>query len=259
MTASSTAPRLLLIGSDHPTTWIVYNRLVREFGLFDAIIEEPVAKRQLIRTRVRKLGWPAVLSQIAFVALLRPVLHYQSSRRIHAICRAHDLETQEPFTPAIAHVGNINAPDAVSLIAQKRPDVVIVNGTRILKKSLLASIKATFINTHQGMTPMYRGAQGGYWALYNADPANCGVTVHLVDEGIDTGGIIAQAPIAPQADDTYITYPYLQIAAALPLLAAAIRTIATGELRTFVRGGPSAVWYHPGFFQYIKARLRGVR
>lgn len=259
MTASSTTPRILLIGSDHPSTWIVYNRLVREFGLFGAIIEEPLPKQQLLRTRARKLGWPAVLSQIAFVTLVRPVLSYMAARRIRAICRQHDMETQQPYTPVIEHVGNINSPEAIALIAAKNPDVVIVNGTRILKRDLLNSVRATFINTHQGITPMYRGAHGGYWALYNNDPANCGVTIHLVDEGIDTGHIIAQALISPSAIDSYMSYPYLQVAAALPLLVLAIRSVAAGTLMTTIRNGPSAIWYHPGIFQYLRGRLRGVK
>lgn len=259
MTASTAAPRILLIGSDHPTTWIVFNRLVREFGLFSAIIEDPVSKRQLVRNRARRLGWRATLSQVAFVTLLRPVLQYQATRRISAICREHAMERQQPFTPAIEHVENINSSEAIALIAAKKPDVVIVNGTRILKKELLDSIKATFINTHQGITPMYRGAHGGYWALYNDDPANCGVTIHLVDEGVDTGHIIAQALISPGAADTYISYPYLQIAAALPLLVMAVRSVAAGTLMTTIRNGPSGLWHHPGVFQYLRARLRGVK
>ena len=78
MVPNASLPRLLLIGSDHPTTWIVYNRLVREFGLFDAIIEQPETKAALVKNRARKQGWPSVLSQMAFVALIRPVLAYQS-------------------------------------------------------------------------------------------------------------------------------------------------------------------------------------
>ncbi|NMD07837.1 MAG: formyl transferase [Phyllobacteriaceae bacterium] len=252
-------PRLLLLGSNHPTTWIVYNRLVREFGLFDAIIEEPVSKWRLLRVRARKLGWPKVISQVGFVALLRPILSYQSSKRVHAICRRDDLETKRPYTPAIRDVSNINAPETIEMIAACNPDLVIVNGTRILKPSLLNRIKVPIINSHHGITPMYRGAHGGYWALHEKDPANCGVTVHLIDEGIDTGSIISQALISPEAIDTYISYPYLQIAAALPLLVATVQACARGELKTFAKQGLSRIWYHPGFFQYIIARLRGVR
>jgi len=259
MSLPSPSPKLLLLGSDHPSTWVVYNRLVREFGLFDALIEEPVSRAALLRNRARKLGWPAVLSQVAFVVLLRPILCYQSGKRIADISREHDLEASRPFTPAIRDVTNVNAPETIELIAACNPDIVIVNGTRILKPGLLNRIKATFINTHQGITPKYRGAHGGYWARFANDPNNCGVTVHIIDEGIDAGSIIEQAVISPIMADSYITYPYLQIAAALPLLVAAVRASAKGELKTFVAKGASAVWYHPGFFQYLIARLRGVR
>jgi len=259
MVPSATKPRLLLLGSDHPTTWIVYNRLVREFGLFDAIIEETVPKATLVRNRARKLGWPAVLSQMAFVALIRPVLYYQSGRRVKQICRMHDMEPHEPMTAAVRRVESINGAEARGLISKSGADVVIVNGTRIIKAQVLASVKAPFINTHQGITPMYRGAHGSYWALHENDAEHCGVTIHLVDEGIDTGNVIAQATVTPEASDTYITYPYLQTAAALPLLSAAVRDAAAGTLNTHVPEGPSAVWYHPGLFQYVRARLRGVR
>jgi phosphoribosylglycinamide formyltransferase 1 len=259
MAPSHPAPRLLLIGSDNPTTWIVYNRLVREFGLFDAVIENTVDKGALVRNRARKLGWPAVLSQMAFVALIRPILRYQSARRVREICRVNDLEIHEPLSPSIRRVENINGPDAVALIGESKPDVVIVNGTRILKRHVLECTSATFINTHQGITPKYRGAHGGYWALYENDPERCGVTLHIVDQGIDTGNIIAQALISPGMLDCYTTYPYLQIAAALPFLISAIRDCVAGSLKTSEAKGESTVWYHPGFFQYIRARLRGVR
>jgi folate-dependent phosphoribosylglycinamide formyltransferase PurN len=259
MIPPATSPRLLLLGSDHPSTWIVYNRLIREFGLFGAVIENTVSKRALVRNRARRLGWPAVLSQMAFVALIRPILYYQSTWRLREICRANDMEAHEPMTAAIRRVESINSPEAKAIIAASGAEVVIVNGTRIIKPHVLQSVNATFINTHQGITPMYRGAHGGYWALHENDAAHCGVTIHLVDEGIDTGNVIAQATVTPEASDTYITYPYLQTAAALPLLSAAVRSAAAGTLKTHVPEGPSAVWYHPGLFQYVRARLRGVR
>ncbi len=115
------SPRLLLIGSDHPTTWIVYNRLVREFGLFEAVIEKSVGRRALLRNRARKLGWLAVLSQIAFVTLIRPVLRYQSGRRLREICRINNLEPHEPLTPAIRRVDTINGDDAVAMISASKP------------------------------------------------------------------------------------------------------------------------------------------
>jgi folate-dependent phosphoribosylglycinamide formyltransferase PurN len=60
-----------------------------------------------------------------------------------------------------------------------------------------SSINSKFVNIHVGITPKYRGVHGTYWALVNNDVENSGVTVHFVDEGIDTGNIINQAIVVP--------------------------------------------------------------
>jgi hypothetical protein len=44
------------------------------------------------------------------------------------------------------------------------------------------------------------------------------VIIHVVDPAIDTVEIVAQALIAPTNEDSFVTHPYLQLAAALPLL-----------------------------------------
>ena len=48
------------------------------------------------------------------------------------------------------------------------------------------------LNYHAGITPKYRGMNGGYWALATGDAGNFGATVHLVDAGVDTGGVLHQ-------------------------------------------------------------------
>ena len=95
--------------------------------------------------------------------------------------------------------------------------------------------------------------------MYNNDPERCGVTVHLVDAGIDTGAIVDQAPIKPTREDSFVTYPYLQLAAALPLLVKAVHGALAGALLSKPATGKSAVWYHPGLLQYLTGRLSGVR
>ena len=115
------------------------------------------------------------------------------------------------------------------MVARAGAAVVVVNGTRIIARRVLEASDAVFINTHCGITPEYRGVHGGYWALYRSDPENCGVTVHLVDPGIDTGGILAQQRIEPGPHDNFVTYPYLQLAAGLPLLVEAVGSALEGR------------------------------
>src|SRR5262249_22864046 len=113
-----------------------------------------------------------------------------------------------------------------------------------------------FINYHAGITPKYRGVHGGYWAQAEGDPGNFGVTVHLVDRGIDTGEVLYQERLAPSADDNYSTLPYLQLGAALPLLERAARDAVNGTLRPEKLDLPSKLWSHPTLWQYIKTGLR---
>jgi folate-dependent phosphoribosylglycinamide formyltransferase PurN len=253
------ATDIVMLAGENPTSWIVYNRLVQEFGPFLLLLEPPVSRRSLIRNRIRKLGLWKTLSQVGFVFLARPFLAREARRRSREICQSMGLEAAQPAGRHIQRVSSVNDPQCRALLQQANPKVVVVNGTRIIKRETLTSIGATFLNVHQGITPQYRGAQGAYWALYSGDRGNCGVTIHVVDEGIDTGGIVDQARIDPQPDDNYMTYPLLQTAAALDRLVAAVRQCLAGRVATRAIEGPSAVWYHPGLLQYLAGRLRGIR
>ncbi len=249
---------VLLLGVDGESTCIVYNRLAAEFGPLPAIIEPPLARARLLRIRLRKLGLVAVASQLAFLIGVRPLIARQGRGRIARIKAANRMDASPIPAQYISRVPSVNAPETIALIAKFDPKVIVVNGTRIISRNVLADARAPFINTHAGITPKYRGAHGGYWALYNNDPERCGVTVHLVDAGIDTGAIVDQAPIKPTREDSFVTYPYLQLAAALPLLVKAVQGALAGALPSRPATGESAVWYHPGLLQYLAGRLRGV-
>ena len=117
----------------------------------------------------------------------------------------------------------------------------------------LRCIPAIFINMHAGITPLYRGVHGGYWALAREDPCNCGVSVHLVDEGIDTGSVLGQSLIEPTDADNFVTYGFLQLGAGIPLLMNAVRQALNGQVTTIKSPeGPSRFWSHPTLCSYIK-------
>jgi methionyl-tRNA formyltransferase len=252
-------PEILLIGSDNPTTWIIYNHLIQTFGIFPAMIEPAISKKALIRNRIHKLGVLKVASQVAFVSIIRRYLERRDAHRVREICRQEGLEPIAPITTAIIPIESVNSEACREHLRRIKPRIVIVNGTRIIKRETLNAVKTVFINTHQGITPMYRGAHGAYWALLMNDRKNCGVTIHKIDEGIDTGDIIEQARIEPTAADSFVTYPFLQTAAAVPLLTRTIGNFMNGKVTTMKAEGQSAIWYHPGFFQYIYNAFRGVR
>lgn len=251
--------KIILLGSNNPTTWIVYNHLISEYGLFPAFIEKPVSRLKLLKNRVKKLGLFKVLDQLVFIAALRPFITRSSQNRIKQICHAQGLEMIEPLSPSIQSIESVNSESFRRQLVELNPDIIVINGTRIIGHKTLSVTKAAIINTHHGITPAYRGAHGAYWALYQNDKENAGVTVHLVDAGIDTGNIIGSAKIEITPEDSFATYPYLQTSAALPILSQAIQDLMKGTSADIPISGTSAVWYHPGFTQYIRGLLRGVR
>ena len=75
-------------------------------------------------------------------------------------------------------------------LSDKKYDFCIQGGTGILKKNIIQQFKIGILNFHPGDLPFYRGCSAPEWQVYENKPVIS--TVHLVDDGIDTGNIIAK-------------------------------------------------------------------
>lgn len=251
--------KIALLAGKGFSSQVMYHALKNEFDISTVILEEKPSSAKLLRRRVKKLGLITVLGQVLFI-LTNNSRKRASGSRISELKTLYNLNDREIPGEIIRNVKSINSRKTISLLKKLNPDVVVVNGTRIISGKVLSAIPAPFINTHMGITPKYRGIHCGYWALANNDKENCGVTIHLVDEGIDTGGVLYQATISPTKKDNFNTYPVHQIAKAIPLMKKAI--IAASENRLAVKKGvgPSKLWYHPTLWGYWRRRVwHGVK
>jgi methionyl-tRNA formyltransferase len=87
---------------------------------------------------------------------------------------------------------NINSPEFLKSIEHHNCDMFVsVSFNQIFRKSTFKRPPLGTINCHEGKLPFYRGRNILHWALIN-DETEFGITVHYVDEGIDTGDIIRQ-------------------------------------------------------------------
>lgn len=87
-------------------------------------------------------------------------------------------------------------------IAAYRPDVVVSAGfMRILGAGVVSRFPGRIINTHPALLPSFPGARAVEDALDHG-VALTGSTVHVVDDGVDTGPIIAQRAVPVLRDDT---------------------------------------------------------
>ncbi|MBI3139776.1 MAG: formyl transferase [Sphingobacteriales bacterium] len=253
--------KIVMLCSDCFSTVTLYNAVSRQYSIDRVITEEPMRGMALAKRRVKKLGWFRVAGQVLFSVCIVPLIRAGSRKRMAQIHADYRFD-ETPVPPEkITHVTTVNSEECLTLLKELNPDVVMVNGTRIISKKVLESTKAVFINMHTGITPKYRGVHGGYWALVNNDPANCGVTVHLVDKGIDTGGILYQSLIPVTKEDNYFTYPYLQFGEGIPLVQKAVEDALQQRIRVVEsRTKESALWYHPTIWQYLVKRLtKGIK
>ena len=255
------AARIVLLAGEGDSSRIVYHALASAFGSVNAIIEEPIPKIGLLKRRLRRLGPVTVAGQILFQSAVVPILQKRSGARVAAIKRENGLN-DAPFPDDVVRVSSANSDEARDALRRFNPAVVVVNGTRIIAKRTLQCVPAVFINTHAGITPLYRGVHGGYWALADGRPDLVGTTVHRVDEGIDTGAVLGQVTFAVNRNDNFATYPYLHIAAGVPILLRTVSDALESKLQdvTVREALPSKLRSHPTIAGYLYRRWkRGIR
>jgi len=115
-------------------------------------------------------------------------------------------------------------------LAVERPDVIAVAAYgKFLRPAVLEMAPFGCVNAHASLLPAYRGAAPVNWALINGE-RETGVTIMLIDEGMDSGPILAASalPIAPE-DTTDILLDKLAGISG-PLLLATMRRWMSGEI-----------------------------
>jgi len=242
--------RIVILCEQGFSSRAMYNALSPHHAIECVIIENKPSV-QVMLGRFNKLGILRTVGQLLFL-VFNKILARASLTKNKELISKYGLDDKDFPCDIVQKVESVNSKEVIKLLKEISPDAVVVNGTRIIATNILSSIDARFLNTHMGITPKYRGVHGGYWALVNEDRANCGVTVHLIDQGIDTGGVLYQDTINTDHSDNINTYPIHQIAKGISLMKAALEDITEDEIN--VRPGvyPSKLWYHPTLIEYFK-------
>lgn len=82
------------------------------------------------------------------------------------------------------------------------PDVIVVSAFgQIIPKALLELPRYGCVNIHASLLPKYRGAAPIQWAVMDGEPIS-GVTIMQMDEGLDTGDMLAKTEVPLEPDET---------------------------------------------------------
>ncbi|UCD38373.1 MAG: methionyl-tRNA formyltransferase, partial [Fidelibacterota bacterium] len=124
----------------------------------------------------------------------------------------------------------VNAAEFIEWVKSQEPELNIsMSYDQILRKPLIESATFGFINCHAGKLPFYRGRNVINWAIINNEKV-IGITVHYIDDGIDTGDIILQRDLPIEWEDTYGTV-LEKVQDGFPdLLSDAVKLIGNGQV-----------------------------
>lgn len=164
-------------GSNHKA---LANKVSNKFDLVGVIIEKKkLGKESLVK----------ILSKIVDRILFSSISH--SWRKLMDYYN-HEFQGY-PLVDNL-RVDNVNSYECISFIRKKEVDLVAVSGTSILRKSTLNSLKVKLgiMNLHTGLSPYVKGGPNcTNWCISNDTVHLIGNTIMWINEGIDSGNIIA--------------------------------------------------------------------
>lgn len=141
---------------------------------------------------------------------------------IKQLAAARGLPISQPPT--------LRQPDYIAQLRDLAPDVIIVAAYGLLlPRDVLTIPPRGCINTHASLLPRHRGAAPIIAAILAGD-AETGITLMQMDEGLDTGPILAQRAIPIDDDDTTGTLTPKLANLATELLSETLPRILAGEI-----------------------------
>lgn len=125
---------------------------------------------------------------------------------------------------------NVNSEEFFRLIDLYECDLFVsMSFNQIFKNRLINTPSLGSINCHAGMLPFYRGRNVLNWVLIN-DEKEFGITVHYIDEGIDTGDIIIQQSYEITDQDDYSTLLQKAYSECASILFQSIKNLQSGNV-----------------------------
>mgnify|MGYP001166323416 FL=1 len=145
----------------------------------------------------KRLG-PRLIQKILSKYFYKPQdLH---TERITALIDTHNLKDNSLTSFCknshidLRKISDPNDPNSINFLSSAKPDVIISIGSIILRDAIISIPTLGVLNVHKGILPDYRGMGVTEWPLLhcqNEEEAKLGVTSHLIEQGVDTGPILA--------------------------------------------------------------------
>lgn len=125
----------------------------------------------------------------------------------------------------------INDEQVQNDLQKLNPSLGIVFGTRLVKPHIIDKFKTGLINVHRGIAQEYRGLDSDLWAIYHKDFKDIGVTIHFIDNSLDTGDIVSQDRLDSRKDMEIFHLRYYTTVMATDLVITAAEEYLAGRIQ----------------------------
>lgn len=160
-------------------------------------------------------------------------IRYYSQRVIQDIKRKRTEDTitnlANKYNINTVNILNINDIEVIKKIKSDSPDIVIsAYFDQIIKKDLIKIPSFGILNVHPSMLPEYRGVKPIFWVLKNNE-RKTGITIHIVEESLDTGDILLQKEVEILSTDSVDSLSKRISTVGSEILQASIKSIQSND------------------------------
>jgi len=173
--------KILIWCADAANQRALANKIAQRFILCGIIIDK--------KTSAKK---PSFLKKI--IAALEDRIFFRTIRHSWFFIQKKYTGQYPEWPPApVIEVKSINTDEALDFTQKLSPDIIVVSGTGLVKAKMLSLKPAIgIINLHTGLSPYIKGGPNcTNWCLATGQYGKIGNTIMWIDEGIDSGNIIA--------------------------------------------------------------------
>ena len=179
-------------------------------------------------------------------------------RAPRAYARRVARDTLSPVPRREICARDIHAAEVQQLVRDFRPDLGLSIGAPFLAQQFYMIPAHGTINAHLGLAPRYRGVPPGFWELFEGSPT-VGATIHFIDEGIDSGPVIASAEVPILPSDTLEDVESQALHLAVRLLAGCLPAALSGVAQAQPQETTGALYRMPGLGAFLSMLWRTSR
>jgi hypothetical protein len=262
MTKHTTPPLkvvALLVGHPHAVELWTLKNLATVAGTLNVVQAESgsgVSARKRLRRLTREHGVVAVASRVLGAKLIGNVHERRELRHLDRLFDGEHLREWwdgcgiEPIV-----VPHLNHEKAHAALAALQPDIVVRVSGGLLKRPTFGQARVAALNIHHGVAPRIRGMWSIPWGIVEGRPDWIGATLHVIDDGIDTGRVLWRGSPQIAPGDTATTLFFRAHLEAVDALVSVVRIMAQGgapSWRAPLEREPSVYRSAPGLGDWMR-------